>query len=70
MSFKRITVTDESDTGRNQEFHDNLTGRNMSRAEFVRRIENDEYPNYHVREINGIKTPASDPDDSEGNNLD
>ena len=27
------------------------------------------YPDYHVRVINGSKTPASDPDKSRKNNL-
>jgi hypothetical protein len=66
---KRISVTSESDSGRNQQFHDNLTGRDMSRPEFVRAIEGGQYENYHVRIINGVKTPASDPDRSENNNL-
>jgi len=66
---KRISVTQESDSGRNQRFHDNYTGQNMSRQEFVRKIENGGYPNYHVRKINGVKTPVSNPDNSENNNL-
>lgn len=66
---KRITVVSETETGRNQEFHDNATGRNMSRPEFVRRIEAGEYPKYHVRVIDGVSTPASNPDQSERNNL-
>lgn len=66
---KRITVINETDTGRNQEFRDNVTGRTMSRPDFVRRIEAGEYPNYHVRIIDGVSTPASNPDGSEGNNL-
>lgn len=67
---KRITVTQESDSGRNQQFHDNFTGANMSRAQFVQQIESGQYPNYHVREINGVKTPVSNPDSSTNNNLD
>jgi hypothetical protein len=66
---KRVSVTRESGSGRNQQFHDNRTGRNMSREEFVRQIERGTYPNYHVRKINGVKTPASNPDSSENNNL-
>ena len=66
---KRITVIDEDNSGRNQRFRDNHTGSIMSRAEFVRLIEAGMYPNYHVRMVNGIKTPASDPDSSEDNNL-
>ncbi|MDE2981542.1 MAG: hypothetical protein OXU74_10145 [Gemmatimonadota bacterium] len=66
---KRITVTSESDSGRNQNFHDNFSGADMTRAQFVREIEQGNYPNYHVREINGVKTPVSNPDRSSRNNL-
>ena len=67
---KRITVTRESDTGRNERFHDNQTKRDMTRTEFVRQIESGNYPHYHIRKINGVKTPVSNPDSSENNNLD
>lgn len=67
---KRITVVQESDTGRNERFRDNHTGTNMSRNQFVRKIEKGKYPNYHIRKINGVPTPVSNPDDSERNNLD
>jgi len=70
MARKRITVTEESGTGRNERFHDNFSGVDMTRPQFVREIERGNYPNYHVREINGVKTPVSNPDDSENNNLD
>lgn len=67
---KSVVVTSEEDSGRNQRFHDNRSGKDMSRAEFVRQIEAGNYPSYHVREINNLKTPVSNPDRSEGNNLD
>jgi len=70
MSRKRITVTNESNSGRNQKFHDNYNGKDMSRAQFVKEIECDNYDNYHVRKINGLKTPVSNPDGKESNNLD
>ncbi len=70
MAYKRVEVTQESDTGRNQRFHDNRTGADMTRAQFVLQIEQGNYRNYHVRKINGIKTPASNPDGREGSNLD
>jgi len=70
MANKRVTVTQESSTGRNQRFHDNRTGSNMTRGQFVRQIEQGNYPDYHVREVNGVKTPVSNPDGSENNNLD
>lgn len=69
MTKKRVTVTNESDSGRNQRFHDNRTGQDMSRSEFVRQIERGKYEDYHVRIINGVKTPVSNPDKSENNNL-
>ena len=66
---KRVSVTHESSTGRNTRFHDNHTGKSMSRAGFVKAIENGKYANYHVRNINGVKTPVSNPDNSTRNNL-
>lgn len=67
---KRITVTQESESGRNERFHDNYTGRDMTRNQFVREINNGNYDNYHVRIINNVPTPVSNPDNSERNNLD
>ena len=49
MARKRVTVTKESNTGRNQKFHDNYTGADMSRPDFVKQIENGNYSNYHVK---------------------
>ena len=70
MSKKRVSVTKESSTGRNQKFHDNRTGDDMTRAQFVKKIETGTYDDYHVRKVNGIKTPVSNPDSSSDNNLD
>ena len=67
--MKRISVTHESNTGRNERFHDNYTGRNMTRNQFVNQIKQGNYENYHFREINGILTPVSNPDKSRNNNL-
>ena len=63
MARKRVTVKRKSDTGRNLQFHDNYTGADMSRARFVQEIERGNYTRYHVRVINGVKTPVSNPDD-------
>ena len=41
----------------------------MSRREFVRKIITGEYPGYHTRIINGVRTPVSNPDTKENNNL-
>ena len=70
MSRKRISVMQESYSGRNVKFHDNYTGTNMSRTQFVDEIKHGNYPHYHVRKINGLYTPVSNPDRSELNNLD
>ncbi|MGE0502520.1 MAG: hypothetical protein AB7I79_15555 [Rhizobiaceae bacterium] len=70
MARKRVSVTRESDSGRNMQFRDNYRGNAMSRSQFVSAIESGKYPNYHVRTINGVKTPVSNPDESERNNLD
>lgn len=66
---KRISVKSESKTGRNEQFHDNFKGHDMSRAQFVNRIKQGEYDNYHVRTINGVETPVSNPDKKRNNNL-
>ena len=69
MAGKRIKVINESDTGRNLGFKDTRTGEEMTRAEFVQQIKQGNYSNYHVREVNGVETPVSNPDQSENNNL-
>ena len=69
MRKPRVSVTGETDSGRNQRFTDNRTGAEMTRAQFVRQIEAGQYPDYHVRLVNGVKTPASNPDTSSDNNL-
>ena len=66
---KRIKVTKESDTGRNLEFHDNFTGKDMTRSQFVKEINNGNYDNYTVKKINNLDTPVSKPDNSRNNNL-
>lgn len=66
---KQITVTKENNSGRNTRFHDNTTGKDMTRSQFVKAIENGQYTDFHVRTINGIKTPVSNPDRTDNNNL-
>lgn len=70
MARKRVSVIIESDTGRNKKFRDNYTRKKMTRSEFVKEIERGKYDGYHVQKINGKKTPVSNPDGSEYNNLD
>lgn len=67
--MKPVKVTDESDSGRNLRFRDPNSGEEMTRPQFVREIERGNYPDYHVREIDGIKTPCSNPNASERDNL-
>ncbi len=69
MSKPKVTVTRESGSGRNLNFRDNETGDTMTRAGFVKRIEQGNYEDYHVRKINGVKTPVSNPDSNSKNNL-
>lgn len=66
---KRIQVTRESPTGRNLSFRDPVRHQSMTRAEFVRAIDNGKYPDYHTRNLNGVSTPASNPDGKKSNNL-
>ena len=66
---KRISVTSETQTGRNKTFHDNYKNKDMSLQKFVKEIKNGDYPKFHIRTINGIETPVSNPDKSTSNNL-
>ena len=65
----KIVVTQQSDTGRNTRFKNTQTGAEKTRAQIVKDIEAGKLPGYHVREIDGVKTPVSNPDNSERNNL-
>jgi len=67
---KTVRVTKETDTGRNTNFKDLKTGQTMTLDQFVKKIESGNYQDdYHIRNINNIKTPCSNPDKSENNNL-
>ncbi len=69
MARKRVSVTNETSTGRNTDFHDNYTNKDMTRSQFVNAINKGEYPKYYVKNVNGIDTPVSKPDSSTDNNL-
>ena len=69
MARKRVTVTKESSSGKNQQFRDNYNGQDMSLKQFVSEIEAGNYANYHTRDVNGIRTPVSNPDSTKNNNL-
>ncbi|WP_311376165.1 DUF3892 domain-containing protein [Anaerococcus lactolyticus] len=68
--LKRVKTTSQSTTGRNTHFKDTKSGRYMTRQDFVKAIKAGNYSNYHVRMINGVATPVSNPDKSKNNNLD
>lgn len=65
----RVSVLKENETGRNEKFRDNVNKIEMTRNQFVKAIERGKYENYHIRTINNIKTPVSNPDKSTNNNL-
>jgi hypothetical protein len=67
---KTVKVTIESESGRNQKFHDDKSGKNMTRPQFVQEIKKGNFPDYHVRKVHGLATPVSNPDRKESNNLD
>lgn len=64
-----VEVTDKNDTGRNLRFLDPDSGNQMTTPQFVREIEQGNYPDYHVRVIEGVKTPCSNPNAKESDNL-
>ena len=64
----KITVTSESETGRNVRF--NVAGQGVvSRQTLVQQIRGGEHENCHVRIINGLATPVSNPNGNERDNL-
>lgn len=69
MWRKRVTTTVETGTGRNINFHDNFTWADMNRRSFISQIKQWNYNNYHIRVINDIETPVSNPDSTKDNNL-
>ena len=69
VKAKPVIVIDESDTGRNRKFKDTNTGDEMTRAGFVKKINKGDYEGYHVRKVNGLNTPVSNPDCSTSDNL-
>lgn len=70
MSKPKFTVTKESDSGRNEKFHHNYTGKDLTRNQLVKEIEAGKHPDMHIRNINGLDTPVTNPDKTKNNNLD
>ena len=65
----RLGVTREAESGRNLGFVNNRTGEQITRAQFVKKIEQGAYDDYYVRKVNGVETPATNPDKNENANL-
>lgn len=62
-----IKAVKENETGRNTHF--NVNGQIKTRATVVKEIKQGQHPNHHVRKINGIDTPVSNPDKTSNNNI-
>ena len=69
MPKKPVKVIKENVSGRNTRFWDINTGKTMTRAQFANKIEKGNYNQYHIRMINGLRTPVSNPDGKIKNNL-
>lgn len=66
---RNVIVTDESRSGLNRRFRDNASKTSMTRGQFADRIERGEYPDYHVRRVEGRRIPASNPNGRDRDNL-
>jgi hypothetical protein len=65
---KKITVAGEKPSGLNSHF--NVPGQGVvTRGQLVRQVERGLHPGYHLRELNGVRIIASNPDRSKSNNL-
>ena len=65
----KLVVTQQSDSGRNEHFKNTQTGQDKTRAQTLKDIKAGKLLGYHIRVINGVETPVSNPDNSENNNL-
>ncbi len=69
---KKVSVTKETNTGKNIAFIDNYTKEKMTKSEFLKAIDsnkNNYQDFYHTRTVNGERIPCSNPDSSTNNNL-
>ena len=66
---KPIIVKEKSTTGRNIKFQNKYTGESMTLLQFIGAIKNSQYTGYHLRKVNGVETPVSNPDNKKRNNL-
>jgi hypothetical protein len=65
----RLEKIEENKTGRNTKFRDKKTGEVKTRAKVADEIRKGHYPDYHLRKVNGVDTPCSNPNSSEKDNL-
>lgn len=65
----RLTVVDESNTGLNRRFKDNVTGEILNRGDVNKRIKSGDYEDYHIMHINNKNVPRSNPNSSSDDNL-
>ena len=65
----RLKTIKQSSTWRNIKFKDNFKWNVFTRIEVVKKIQRWELKNYHIRNINWVKTPVSNPDSTKNNNL-
>jgi len=65
----RVKTIKENETGRNLRFQDTKTKKEMTDKGFVRAIKKGEYDGYHIRHINGVDTPVSNPNGISSDNL-
>lgn len=63
----RLEVVQETTTGLNQKFKDNLTGQIVTRGQVAKNIDN--YDGYHIMKLGGKNVIRSNPDGKSGNNL-
>lgn len=63
----KITAIKENKTGRNTHFK--VGQETKTRATVVKEIKQGQHPNYHIRKINGVDTPVSNPDKTSNNNI-
>ncbi|MEA1959744.1 MAG: DUF3892 domain-containing protein [Bacillota bacterium] len=69
MLKQKVIVIRENSQGENQRFKDVNTELEMSKQEFIQKIEMGEYPDYHVQKWEGKNFLRSNPDRNPDNNL-
>lgn len=67
-----VIVIEKDEDGNNKRFKDINTGAEMTKNQFVKAIKKDEngyQEGYHIRTINGVETPVSNPNSKKSDNL-